>query len=85
MGDITDWMHESGMLDMPDPFYDDAEYEWGGAQPPQRRRGHVLRCRNCGAIGLNWQMVKGSKWRLHEGRLPHVCKTSADGFEDEPT
>lgn len=43
------------------------------------------KCKHCGATGLNWQQVKGSKWCLHEGAKPHVCKTTADGFEDEPT
>ena len=39
-------------------------------------------CRLCGATGLNWQMVEGGKWRLYEGREPHVCPTTADGFEE---
>lgn len=40
------------------------------------------KCKHCGAAGLNWQQVKGSKWRLHEGSKPHVCANTADGFGD---
>jgi hypothetical protein len=44
-------------------------------------------CQHCGARNLNWQKVKGSRWRLHDGRTVHDClnkKTTADGFEDQP-
>ncbi len=93
MGDIVDGMFESGMMDMPDPFdhgddLDDVvEYmsRQGRNGPKRARNGRSsLRCNRCGKTGLNWQQVKGSKWRLHDGREPHVCQTSADGFDDEP-
>lgn len=79
MGDIADWTNDTMQEAYPD---------WSPVGDPYRSRraaARTLRCAHCGATGLNWQQIKGSKWRLHEGRLPHVCKTSADGFEDEPT
>ena len=39
-------------------------------------------CKHCGVAGLNWQQVKGSKWRLHEGSKPHVCANTAEGLGD---
>lgn len=39
-------------------------------------------CKHCGKTGLNWQKVKGSQWRLHDGKEVHVCKTSTEGFDE---
>ena len=90
MGDITDWMHESGMLDMPDPFdYGDAE--WGGR--PGRER-NAPACKPCGSIDVHWRETEHG-WRLfndkrqHPGNryVEHDCtpEPTADGFEGEPT
>ena len=71
MGDIAD-EHINWMIER-------------GPRLPRRDLPKPPKCKHCGATGLNWQQVKGSLWRLHEGSKPHVCKTTADGFEDEPT
>lgn len=75
MGDIVDWMFESGMMDMPDPF-DHGDSEWGGAQP---RRSVV--CKHCKKAGLRWHQRQ--HWALIEpnGAL-HQCRkqTAAEAF-----
>lgn len=48
----------------------------------RHRRTERPRCEHCGKGGLNWQQVKGSKWRLHDGREVHVCAPSAKGFSE---
>ncbi len=74
MGDMADYYVELG-LNNGEGFA--PRYSSYLPKPPK--------CKHCGATGLNWKQVKGSLWRLHEGSKPHVCKTTADGFEDEPT
>jgi hypothetical protein len=72
MGDITDWMFESGMLDSPE--CDD--YDGPRAAKPL--------CRYCGrAIEF---VHNGMRWRLYEpgARELHVCQKvpTLNGFED---
>lgn len=38
-------------------------------------------CKVCGQRGLNWQQVKGSRWRLHEGDKVHLCQNAANDFD----
>lgn len=75
MGDITDWMFESGMLDHPDPFDHD---EYGGAQPS------MAYCRRC---GQRIEFVhSGVRWRLYEpGAVKlHACNPPVDSSEFKP-
>lgn len=92
MGDITDWMHESGMLDMPDPF-DHDDTEWGGRQPHRERGlrrtayGPITQCKFCGSKDVYWQKTKdGHALHNRSDLSKHDCtpQPTADGFEDEP-
>lgn len=53
-----------------------------GWSPYGGRRKPKPVCKHCGKTGLNWQKVKGSQWRLHDGQEVHVCKTSTEGFDE---
>lgn len=68
MGDIADDIYNR-YVDEGGAFYK--------IQPPPK-------CKHCGKTDLNWQKVKGGKWRLHEGRAPHVCQPTANGFTEVP-
>lgn len=47
--------------------------------------GPPLTCRVCGSGNLYWQMAGGTHRMYDRSTLePHVCATSADGFEEEP-
>lgn len=76
MGDIVDWMHEAGMLDMP---FDDADDE---AEYDGPRGGANSKCRRCGAP-IEF-VHTGVRWRLYErgANKLHVCQhdVSADDF-----
>ena len=70
MGDITDWMFESGMLDMPDPFDHD-----------EPRDTHV-KCRYCGKS--TWWHHTGVRWALVDvkGKLHNCRQATADEFPE---
>ena len=82
MGDMVDYYVQLGLVSGEGfaPRYREKRGHYGP------RYSHDLpkppKCKHCSATGLNWQQVEGSKWRLHEGSKPHVCRTSADGFDE---
>ena len=85
MGDMSDYYMDCALNAGENPFPRFREQRTYYGPRYSRDLPTSPKCKHCGATGLNWQQVKGSKWRLHEGSKPHVCKTTADGFEDEPT
>lgn len=69
------------MSRIPDAFdYADSFREGGTGAPPT--------CNRCGAEDLEWVDIGGrpARWKLYEGRKPHVCRQTnpaeADEFED---
>ena len=83
MGDMADYYIELGLANGESfaPRHRERRGYYGPRYSSGLPRGKP-KCRRCGAEGLNWQQVKGSKWRLHEGSSLHVCPTTADGFEE---
>jgi hypothetical protein len=68
MGDIVDWMFQSGQLDMPNPFdHDDL-----GDEPPYTKR--YIKCRYCGSGAVSWGKLNG-KWRLYSMGVLHRCSS----------
>ena len=86
MGEMADYYMDKALDAGENPFPCTRRWGTSGWVPwedrhsakPKRKKN--LRCEHCGKGGLNWQQVKGSKWRLHDGREVHVCTPSAKGF-----
>lgn len=68
MGDIVDWMFQSGMLDMPDPF-DHDEGGYGYSKPLK-----ITQCRYCHSTDVKWNQFNG-KWRLFTKEQLHTCSS----------
>ena len=82
MGDMADYYVELGFNNGEGfaPRYREKRGYYGPRYSSDLRQSPS--CKHCGATGLNWQQIKGSKWRLHEGSKPHVCANTTEGFGD---
>lgn len=47
-----------------------------------KRKKNTFECKHCGKKNLNWQEVDG-KWRLHDKKVPHICKEYLKGKKDD--
>ena len=80
------------MGEMADFYVDQMQDAYGWSPVGTRKSGgngrrSKLVCRHCGMRNLNWQQIKGSHWRLHNGREVHDCltkPTTPEGFDEEP-
>ena len=87
---MVDWAYVCGMADDTgnDPDHDEHQdpEDLTGCGPSKGRHfvyGPKLSCNRCGESDVFWMRVKGRHMLYGKETIePHVCPTSADGFEE---